>query len=680
MGVDQLFQTKEVFLINQLLSYPPGPTRTQPGAVPDGWLDRQASASLRRLMPRLEERFAGRTDEAAWEGYTERLRRHFPRLFGVLLHLYGEQYDFFYHLEQILCTATGMWLERPDELKALDAVKEYDNQWFQSSRILGAMCYVDLFAGNLEGVRERIPYLKELGVTYLHLMPVFRTPAGDNDGGYAVSSYRELDARLGSMEQLATLASELRHHGISLVLDFVFNHTADDHPWARRALEGDQDYQAFYRMFPNRELPDQYEKHLRPIFPDEHPGAFTYRNKIRRWIWTSFHNYQWDLNYGNAAVFNAMAGEMLFLANQGVEVLRLDAVAFIWKRLGTDCENLPEAHMIIQAFNALVRMAAPAMVFLSEAIVHPDEVVKYIGEDECQLSYNPLLMALLWNTLATREVGLLHHCLAKRFSIPSGCSWVNYIRSHDDIGWTFSDDDARELHINPADHRRFLNDFYIGRFPGSFARGLPFQENLDTGDARVSGTAASLSGLEKALAEQDPQEVELAIRRILLLHGIILTIGGIPLIYLGDELGRLNDYSYSDDPEKDGDSRWVHRPSFDWQMAGERHDQETAVGRIYHGLLRLVQLRQQNLAFTRSETEIIDTGNAHVFGYFRRHEGQSVLVLANFSERPETLEAKRLRLLGLRKTLTDIVSGQTINAVRELRLDAYQFMTLIGVS
>jgi amylosucrase len=645
--------------------------------IPQEQIERKAAESLRRLLPRLEERFAGRTDEAAWQAYTERLRAHFPRLFRLLLHLYGNRYDFFYYLEQLLCTATNMWLDRPDELKALDAVKEYDNQWYQSSRMLGAMCYVDLFAGNLAGMHERIPYMKELGITYLHLMPIFRSPPGDDDGGYAVSDYREVNPSLGDMEQLAELASELRHHGISLVLDFVFNHTADDHPWAQQALDGDLDHQAFYRMFPDRELPDQYEKTLRPIFPDEHPGAFTYRNRIRRWVWTSFHNYQWDLNYENPAVFNAMAGEMLFLANQGVEVLRLDAVAFIWKRLGTDCENLPEAHMIIQAFNALVRIAAPAMVFLSEAIVHPEEVMKYIGEDECQLSYNPLLMALLWNTLATRDVRLLHHSMSRRFAIPSGCSWVNYLRSHDDIGWTFSDDDARAMHIVPSDHRRFLNDFFIGRFEGSFARGLPFQENLTTGDARVSGTAASLVGLEKALADDDPQEQELAIRRILLLHGIILTIGGIPLIYLGDELGRLNDYSYTDDPEKDGDSRWVHRPTFDWELADQRHDQQTAAGQIYHGLLRLIQLRQQNLAFTRSETEIIDTGNSHVFGYFRRNEGQSVLVLGNFSERPQMLEAKRLRMLGLRKMLTNIVSGQIINAVRQLQLEPYQLMVLI---
>ena len=365
------------------------------------WHRHHAAASLKRLLPRLEARFAGQVDVDEWQGYLQRLQEHFPALFRCLHQIYGAHYDFFYHLESILTSATELWWERPPELKALDALREADPQWYQSHRMLGAMCYADLFAGDLQGLRERIPYLLELGVNYLHLMPLFKVPDGDNDGGYAVSSYRELNARLGTMDELAALASELRHHGMSLCLDFVFNHTSDEHEWARQALAGEAEYQSYYRMFPDRTEPDAYERTMVPVFPDEHPGSFTYRNRIRKWVWTSFHNYQWDLNYENPVVFNRMLEEMLFLANQGVEILRLDAVAFVWKRLGTSCQNLPEAHTIIQAFNALVHIAAPAMVFKSEAIVHPDEVRKYIGEDECQLSYNPQLMALLWNSLAT---------------------------------------------------------------------------------------------------------------------------------------------------------------------------------------------------------------------------------------------------------------------------------------
>jgi amylosucrase/maltose alpha-D-glucosyltransferase/alpha-amylase len=640
--------------------------------------DKEAHLSLARLLPRLERRFAAKTDEGEWQGYVERLHQHFPRLFCLLYHLYGQRYDFFYHLENALNTATTMWLERPDELKALDAARMADPHWFQSNRMLGAMCYVDLFAGDLEGIRKSIPYFTEVGITYLHLMPLFKPPKGDDDGGYAIAGYREVDPELGTMEQLSELAAEMRHHGISLVLDFVFNHTSDEHDWALAAMEGSPEYQDYYRMFDDRTMPDAYEKTLRSIFPDEHIGCFTYRNRIRKWIWTTFHNYQWDLNYENPVVFDAMAAEMLFLANQGVEVLRLDAVAFVWKRIGTSCENLPEAHMLIQAFNALVQIAAPAVAFKSEAIVHPDEVVKYINEDECPLSYNPQLMALLWEALATRSVNLLRHAMEKRFSIPGGCAWVNYIRCHDDIGWAFSNEDADELGIKAHDHRHFLTLFYTDRYPGTFARGLPFQEDPQTGDARVSGTTASLCGLEKALEENDAEEQEMAVRRILLLHGIIMTIGGVPLLYLGDEIGMLNDYHYEDNNEKVGDSRWVHRPIFDWEKAHLRRDMDTLQGKIFQGLLRLQQIRRQNLAFTRTETEIIDTGNEHVFGYFRQHSEQNVLVLANFSDEEQVIEARHLRLLGLGKTLTDIVAGRTTIATRELEMEPYQFMILLG--
>jgi len=323
-----------------------------------------------------------------------------------------------------------------------------------------------------------------------------------------------------------------------------------------------------------------------------------------------------------------------------VEVLRLDAVAFLWKQLGTNCENLPQAHTLIKAFNAVARIAAPALTFKSEAIVHPDDVVKYIAPDECQVSYNPLLMALLWNSLATRKVRLLSQALTKRYKLIPGTAWINYIRVHDDIGWTFSDGDAALLGINGSDHRHFLNEFYRGRFPGSFARGLPFQENPITRDCRISGTCASLAGLEKALREEGENEVELAIRRILLMYGIILTAGGIPLIYLGDEIGTLNDYRYCDDPAHARDSRWVHRPSADWEKYTKRNDPSSIEGRVYQGLRELITLRKENEVFSGNELEVIPTENDHVLGFMRRYRGKRAMIFANFSESAQSIPSR----------------------------------------
>ncbi len=642
----------------------------------------ECARTYARLMPRFEAEWAGALPAGEWAIFRARLDTHFPRLFRLLARLYGDRYDFYYHLEQILAMAAAMWRDRPAALKALDAAREADATWFQSQQMLGGVVYVDLFAGNLQGLRARIPYFKELGLTYLHLMPLFKAPAGDSDGGYAVSDYREVNPALGVMDDLRALADDLRAAGISLVLDFVFNHTSDEHRWAQAALAGDSDYADYYFLFPDRSGPDAYDRTLREIFPDKHPGSFTWRPEINQWVWTTFNVFQWDLNYQNPAVFRDMAAEMLFLANAGAEVLRLDALAFVWKQMGTVSENLPQAHELVQAFNAVVRIAAPSLLFKSEAIVHPDEVARYIGPNECRLSYNPLLMALLWNSLATREVLLLRRSMSHRFAIDPECAWVNYVRCHDDIGWTFDDADAAQLGINGYDHRRFLNDFYTGRFPGSFACGLPFQENPRTGDARISGSLASLAGLERALQLDDAGEIELAIRRILLLHSVILSIGGIPLIYLGDEVGWPNDYSFRDDPVKAGDSRWVHRPQIHADRLARRSDHASVEGRIYTRLQHLIKARAQTAAFAGSAMQVLPLENDHIFGYVRTHAGAEagrVVVLANFSEASQPVRANELRLYGLGYQFRDLVSGESlVSGDADVVLEPYQVLWLVG--
>ena len=640
-------------------------------------IQREAARSLTRLLPRVAQAFAEAGGAAvAWNVFEQRLQREWPRLFELLFGLYGTQYDFFYHIEQLLLAMAQSWLERPDWLKQRDALREADTEWFQSERMMGGVLYVDRFCGTLARLREFIPYFRELGLTYLHLMPLFEAPEGNNDGGYAVSSYRRVNPHIGTTAELADLARELDTAGISLVLDFVFNHTSDEHEWARRAQAGDPDYQEFYFLFPDRTMPDAYERTLREIFPTVRRGSFTWRPDMQRWVWTTFNSFQWDLNYANPAVFRAMAAEMLFLANLGVAVLRLDAVPFIWKRMGTNCENQPEAHRIIQAFNAIARITAPALLFKSEAIVHPDDVLSYVSPQECQLSYNPLLMALLWETLATREVKLLAHSLSHRFRLPPACAWINYLRSHDDIGWTFDDNDARAVGIDPWGHRQFLNAFYTGRFPGSFARGLPFQENPDTGDARVSGTLASLAGLEQALAGGDPQTIDVAIRRIILLHSIVLSIGGIPLIYLGDEVGTLNDYGYVSDPVKAGDSRWVHRPLRNQVAMDQRHDPTTIPGRIFSTLTRLIHLRTTLPALRDGMMEVVRSDNRHVLAYVRQTGSQRVLVLTNFSEYPQSIAGNLLRMYGPGLELFDLIQEQPVSATTALTLQPYQFVWL----
>ena len=609
--------------------------------------------------------------------FTRRLMRHFATLHGLFRRLYGERDDSLDQLAGVIEDAAASWAARPADLTAADARREGDSNWYLSNRMVGGVCYVDRYAGDLAGVRARIPEFVELGLTYLHLMPLFAVPEGNSDGGYAVSSYRAVAPQLGTIDDLRDLAAELREHGISLVLDFIFNHTASDHEWARRAIAGDPGYEDFYVIFPDRTMPDAYEKTVREIFPEDHPGSFV-QLPDGRWIWATFHTFQWDLNYANPAVFRAMAGEMLFLANLGVDVLRMDAVAFIWKRLGTPCESLPEAHLLLRAFNAVLRIAAPSLLFKSEAIVHPAEVAEYISLEECQLSYNPLQMALTWEALATRNPQMLAQALERRHAIPDGCAWVNYVRGHDDIGWTFADEDAAEFGIDGFDHRRFLNAFYVNRFPGSFARGVPFQENPRTGDARVAGTTASLAGVEAGDAH--------GVERVLLAHAIALSTGGIPLVYLGDEVAQLNDDSYLQDPALADDSRWVNRPPYPAEAYAQRHDPSTTPGAVYAGLTRLIRVRRATPELAGGRLVPFDAKHPTVLAYQRpgstdggASPGTSastdaaasapttVLCLANVGDAPATIDARTLS--GFAPEAHELISDRHVSLERGVVLE-----------
>jgi glycosidase len=599
--------------------------------------------------------------------FLPRFEKHFPTVLRLLMELYAHHYDFFYHLEQITDLLVEAFKTRSKALRELDHQRLVNPLWYQRGKMLGYVLYVDLFNGTLDGVREKIPYLKKLGVTYLHLMPLFKAPETNSDGGYAISDFRTVNPALGTMDSLRVLADDLRADGISLVLDFVFNHTSDEHEWALKALAGDKRYQKFYFMFPDRTLPDQYQPKLRDIFPQQAPGAFTHLPNVNKWVWTTFNSFQWDLNYGNPDLFCAMLGEMLFLANRGIEVLRLDAVAFIWKQLGTNCENLPQVHSIIQAYNACAKISAPALLFKSEAIVHPNDVVKYISEGESPISYNPTYMASLWEAAATRDVSLLRYAMERRFSLPNGCAWVNYIRCHDDIGWSFADEDARMLGIEGFSHRQFLNQFYTGAFEGSYARGLRFNYNPINQDMRICGTAASLGGLESALMVSNPEWISAAVSRVVLLHGVMLAAGGIPLIYSGDEIAMLNDYSFSHDPHKAGDERWVHRATFDWSRQGEAEKRpETPHGQVFNRLLRLIRLRGQDFAFEGGETRFFDSGNKHILSFTRKNE---VVILANFSDHTQTVGWFTLRgVWGMPSRASDLISGDILNVDSPLTL------------
>lgn len=614
---------------------------------------RRAFEHLKRyLEPTLREQCASRDADL----FMLRLGRYFNDLYEPLSLVYGDRPDFQQHMEALGDIMVKNYVERSEELRLMDIEHHMTPDWFQHETMLGYMCYVDRFAGTLQGILQYIDYLRELGVNYLHLLSVLQTRPGQNDGGYAIQDYRSVDPRIGTMEDLEILETELRDRDIYLCVDIVMNHTAQEHEWAQRALAGDPTYLDYYLTFEDRVLPDQYEQTLPEVFPDFAPGNFTWVPEMGengRWVWTTFNSYQWDLNYRNPAVFCEMADIMMFVANKGVDVLRLDAIPFIWKNLGTDCQNQPEAHLLLAAFRAVARIVAPTVIFKAEAIVPPYKLIAYLGEGpsigkRCELAYHNQLMVLLWSTMATRQVALLTHSLHQMPATPPGTTWLTYIRCHDDIGWAITDENAAAVGENGHLHRQFLNNFYSGNFPGSFAKGALFQYNPVTGDARISGMTASLVGLEQGIESGNLYRLSMGMRRILLMYSVIMAFGGIPIIYMGDELGQINDWSFQEDPAMAGDTRWMHRPLMDWANAAQRQDPRSMTGYLYAGLRKLVEARASTPAIHgAAATHPMWTDNPHVFALLRQRAYGNLLLLANFHEHTQSVSADLIGHAGL---------------------------------
>jgi len=613
--------------------------------------------------------------------FLARLRRSWPDLFDGLTEAYGDAAAAL--AARVVGLATQRFIERPAELRLLDLQRHVAPDWFQSPSMLGYAAYTERFAGTLKGVADRVPYLAELGVTYLHLMPLLQPRPRPNDGGYAVMDYRTVREDLGTFDDVVTLTEVLREHGISLTLDLVLNHVAAEHEWARRARAGEERYRRYFHIFPDRTEPDAYERTMPEVFPAFAPGSFTWDPDLQGWVWTTFNTWQWDLNWHNPDVFCEFADLVCFLANHGVECLRLDAIAFIWKRLGTDCQNQPEVHALTQALRAVARIAAPALLFKAEAIVGPQQLVPYLGVGRhsgkvSDLAYHNSLMVQIWSALAARDARLMTEALGRFPRKAPTTSWTTYVRCHDDIGWAISDEDDAAVGWNGHAHRAFLSDYYSGRFPGSDARGLVFQENPSTGDRRISGTAASLAGLEAAIdAGGDPRRVDIAVRRLLLAHLLMLGFGGLPLLYMGDELALLNDYGYADDPEHADDNRWVHRPRMPWDVAERRHVEGSVEHRVWHALRDAVRVRAGLVAMHASvEADLLEPVNPAVFAIARRHPAQTVIGLFNMTEQHQWWPRSGVPLEGdLRDALTGAPPAGDLNGFQLGPYDACWLVT-----
>ncbi len=566
--------------------------------------------------------------------------RRFQKHLDELRWLYMELYDNDSMFAELCDNMKRFYEERNGQLKQQDRQREEHPDWYKKNDMLGMMFYIDNFAGNMKGVQEKLDYIEKCNVNYIHLMPFLDTPKGRSDGGYAVADFRKVQPELGTMKDLENLTAACHEKKINVCMDFVMNHTSEDHEWAVKARQGDGEYMSRYFFYDNDEIPSEYEKTVPQVFPTTAPGNFTWLPEIGHYVLTSFYPYQWDLNYRNPRVFNEMMYNFLFLANKGIDIIRIDAVPYIWKELGTQCRNLPQVHTIVRMMRIISEIVCPGILLLGEVVMEPKKVVPYFGtveKPECHMLYNVTTMATTWHTVATRDVRLLKKQLDIVNALPKEYVFLNYLRCHDDIGWGLDYPTLMEEGIGEVSHKKYLNDYFRGYTGSSNSRGELYNEDLVTGDARFCGTTASMCGVERAGFEQDEAMMDSAIRLDVMLHAYMFMQSGIPVLYSGDEIGQVNDYTYKEDPLKADDSRYIHRGAMNWELAENIADPATVQGRIFGMLDRLEQLRGSEKAFmSDADMWTIETWEKEVLCIGRYYDGDKVIGLFNFSEHDKT--------------------------------------------
>jgi amylosucrase len=564
-------------------------------------------------------------------------------IFDLYTQLYEHHPAMESNFNQLIQTIINGHKQRPGILRDRDNKKTGVYSWFLSNQLTGMSLYVDRFCGTIKSLQSKLDYFEKLGVNLLHLMPLFESPANESDGGYAVSDFKKVDQRFGALEDLKDLQQEMQQRNMYLMLDIVLNHTSDQHAWATKAVKGEKDFRDYYYFFNDRSLPDQYDNSMPDVFPEAAPGNFTYIPECKKWVMSVFHNYQWDINYTNPHVFVEMLDIIFFYANLGVDVLRIDAPAFIWKQLGTNCQNLPQAHTILRLIKQCVEVAAPGLALLGEAIVSPKEILNYFGTGdytarECDFAYNATHMALQWDMLATGDTKVMLAAQQELLKKPFGTSWITYTRCHDDIGLGYDDAMIEQAGYDPYEHRKFLKDYYSGVYDASPAKGSLFSSNSKTGDARISGSLASLCGLEKAIESNDKEATDISVQKILLMQAHSLFLGGMPMLYYGDELGYTNDYSYLNENGKSYDNRWMHRPVMDWEKNKKIEIPETIENKIFSGTQKLIALRKKlDMVADHSNIIWMTPHNIHVAGYIRASGEKRLYAIFNFQDKPSYL-------------------------------------------
>lgn len=578
--------------------------------------------------------------------------------------------------------------DRPPPLQEWDLSRS--PRWHTGSEAVAYVAYADLFTRDfgagppLRELAARLPYLADLGVTVLHLLPIQKS---SGDAGFAVDDYTQVDPRFGTMDDLEDLCRQAHARGISILLDFVLNHTSDLHPWAEAAKRGDPRYREFYVWdetgtgAPWPGVPD--------IFPDFAPGHWDWVPEQGKYVWSTFYKRQprkdgprtgacaqWDLNYANPNVLFAMVDTALQLLNKGVDGLRLDAVPFLWKEPGTACVSHPKVHDLLRVLRILVESVAPGAVLLAEANDQLAGLTEYFGTGpfrgrETHLAYAFPLMPCLWYASAKADTTPLQAVMARMPQLPENASWLVFDEVHDEVSL------ETIAGLFPGPRGAALNRELFAHFTAE-GRGEPFRfdpARQEYGQG-VSGTRWSLLDGARAEADGDLHGVEDAIKRVLLHEAFKAAAGGMPLIYAGSEVGLANDPSYRQDPVKAPDTRFLKRTVYPRAAAERAYREGTKEARLFAGVKRILAARKVEPAFRGTRTILLDTPEAALLGFVRPARDGDVYCFFNFGPARWQVSVQTGADSDPESPLKDLLTGLEVLPDQPLELEGLSFRWL----
>lgn len=570
-----------------------------------------------------------------WESlYVQRYNRHIDELKWLYMELYSNESM----LSELCYQIHNFFIERDEGLKNRDVTRENNPDWYRKSKMTGMALYIDHFADTIKGVEQSIEHLQKCNINYVHFMPFFETTRYRTDDQYAITDFRKTMEKIGKIEDLCHLTKLCHEKSINVSVDFIMNRTSNEHEWAKKAMHGDVEY-------------------------------------MNRYVTKTDHSYEWDLNYKNPRVLNEMMYNYMFIANLGTDLIQINEIEDIWKGESQNCSKVSQIHTIARIMRIISEIVCPGVLLLGNVKNDMKNAITYFGEDEkpeFHMVYQKTFMNEVWNSVATRNVKLLQTKLDVINKYPKEYVFVNYLRNHEKLNWNLDYDFLyKNQKINQKMHREYLNEYFLGRTGYSNSRGEVENNSDNSEKICFCGTTASMCGLEKAIDENNKKEINQAIKLEIMLYAYLFIQSGIPVIYSGDEIGQMNDYSYKENRDKMRDIQNVCRGKFDWSKAVKVVDEYSIEGKIMRGLNKIQVVKNRENTFCQiADVRVVDTKNNSVICIAREFAGEKILGIFNFSEHEKIVNIDEEEGI-----YEDLLSGKKMK-VKCLQMQGYDFYYL----